>query len=162
MRAEITQMAKGYKAVFERELAHGSDKVWSMLADNSRLKLWFDELRIAEAGEDGKMVFDMGKGNNEELAITDYEEGRVLAFEWWDDHVRFEVSEEDSGKTRLRLVETIDRITPQTAKDLAGWHVCLDVIETILDGEEINRDEEWQHWHEEYKRLLDSMTVEFE
>ncbi|WP_372869016.1 SRPBCC domain-containing protein [Planomicrobium okeanokoites] len=162
MRAEITQMAKGYKAVFERELAYGSDKVWSMLADNSRLKLWFDELRIAEAGEDGKMVFDMGEGNNEELAITDYEEGRVLAFEWWDDHVRFEVSEEDSGKARLRLVETIDRITPQTAKDLAGWHVCLDVIEAILDGEEINRDEGWQHWHEEYKRLLDSMTVEFE
>ena len=76
--------------------------------------------------------------------------------------MRFEVLEEDSGKTRLRLVETIDRITSQTAKDLAGWHVCLDVIEAILDEEEINREEEWQHWHEEYKRLLDSMTVEFE
>ena len=162
MRAEITQLEKGYKAVFERRPAHGSDKVWSILADNSRLKQWFAELQIAERGEGGKLVFDMGDGGTEDLAITDYEEGRVLAFEWWDDHVRFEVEEETSGKSRLRLVETIDRITFQTAKDLAGWHVCLDVIEAILNGEEINREEEWQHWHEEYKRLLDSMTVEFE
>lgn len=163
MRAEITQLEKGYKAVFERQLAHGSDKVWSMLADNSRLKQWFDELRIAEPGKGGNLVFDMGDGSIEELTITDYEEGRVLAFEWWEDHVRFELAEESAdGTTMLRLVETIDRINPQTAKDLAGWHVCLDVIEAILNGEDINRDEEWKRWHAEYKRLLDSMTVEFE
>lgn len=162
MRAEITQQAKGYKAVYERELAHGSDKVWGMLADNSRLKLWFDELRIAVPGEGGKLVFDMGDGNNEDLAITDYEEGRVLAFEWWDDSVRFEVEKGNGATSVLRLIETIERITDQTAKDLAGWHVCLDVIEAILNDEKIDRDSEWQHWHEEYKRLLDSMTVEFE
>lgn len=162
MRAEITQQEKGYKAVYERELAHGSDKVWGMLADNSRLKLWFEELRIADPGVGGKLVFDMGDGHNEDLAITDYEEGRVLAFEWWDDHVRFEVEEGSGAASVLRLIETIERITDQTAKDLAGWHVCLDVIEAILNDEKIDRDSEWQHWHEEYKRLLDSMTVEFE
>lgn len=162
MRAEITQQAKGYKAVYERELAHESHKVWSMLADNSQLKLWFDELRIAEPGVGGKLVFDMGDGSIEELSITDYEEGRVLAFEWWVDHVRFEVEEVNGEKSVLRLIETIERITDQTAKDLAGWHVCLDVIEVILNDEKIDRDSEWQHWHEEYKRLLDSMTVEFE
>ena len=162
MRAEITKQEIGYKAVFERGLAHGTDEVWAILADNSRLKLWFDELRILETGKGGKIVFDMGEGNIEELAITDYEEGRVLAFEWWDDHVRFEVEEVNEGKSVLRLIETIERITDQTAKDLAGWHVCLDAIEAIFNDEKIDRDSEWQHWHEEYKRLLNSMTVEFE
>ncbi|MFD1031285.1 SRPBCC family protein [Metaplanococcus flavidus] len=103
----------------------------------------------------------MGEGKSEELKITDYEEGHVLAFEWWEDHVRFEV-EKKNGESVLRLVETIQRVTPQTAKDLAGWHVCLDVIGAILDDRKINRENEWQHWHEEYKRLLNSMTVEFE
>ncbi|RLQ86614.1 SRPBCC domain-containing protein [Planomicrobium sp. Y74] len=162
MRAEITQLEKGYKALFERQLAQETDKVWNMLADNSLLKQWFAELQIAEPGKGGKLVFDMGDGSIEELAITDYEEGRVLAFEWWDDHVRFEVEEGNGRENVLRLIETIERITDQTAKDLAGWHVCLDVIEAILNGREINREEEWQHLHDEYKRLLDSMTVEFE
>ena len=162
MRAELTQQDKGYKAVFERQLEHGNVKVWSMLTDNSKLQQWFEELRMGETGKGGKLIFDMGDGKTEELEITDYEEARILAFQWWDDHVRFEVEQENDGKSMLRLVETIQRITPQTAKDLAGWHVCLDVIEAILNDEKIDRDHEWQHWHEEYKRLLDSMTVEFE
>ncbi|WP_422123828.1 SRPBCC domain-containing protein [Planococcus sp. X10-3] len=161
MRAEITQQDEGYIAVFERGLAHDTDSVWNMLSDNSRLQQWFDELRMGKAAKGGHLIFDMGDGQTEELEITDYEEGRVLAFEWWDDHVRFEV-EQNNGDSVLRLVETIQRITPQTAKDLAGWHVCLDVIKSILDDGKINRDNEWQHWHEEYKRLLNSMTVEFE
>lgn len=162
MRAEITQVDEGYKAVFEREMEHGAGEVWSMLTDNSRLKQWFDELHIAGKGKGGKLVFDMGDGNSENLAITDYEEGKVFAFEWWADHVRFEISRKDGGRSTLRLIETIERITPQTAKDLAGWHVCLDVIEAVLNGKQMDRDNDWQHWLEEYKRLLDSMTVEFE
>ncbi|WP_033543114.1 SRPBCC domain-containing protein [Planococcus sp. CAU13] len=162
MRAEITQLDRGYKAVFVRQPAHGTKEVWSMLTDNDKLAGWFDELRMDEARKGGHLIFDMGDGNKEQLVITDYEEGRVLAFEWWDDHIRFEVEEAGDGNSTLRLVETIERITPQTAKDLAGWHVCLAVIDAILNGDNINRDQEWQHWHEEYKRLLDSMTVEFE
>lgn len=162
MRAEITQLHEGYKAVFERQLEHGAAEVWSMLADNTRLQEWFDELRMGQSGTGGKMIFDMGNGESEELAITDFDEGHILAFEWWDDQVRFEVEPGKSGNSKLRLIETIQRITPQTAKDLAGWHVCLDVIEAILNGENIDRDHEWQQWHEEYKRLLTSMTVEFE
>lgn len=162
MRAELTQQEQGYRAVFERRLEHGTGEIWSMLTDNSRLQQWFDELRMGETGKGGKLIFDSGNGAAEELEITDYEEGRVLAFQWWADHVRFEVEEEGTGTSVLRLIETIQRITPQTAKDLAGWHVCLDAIGAILDDEGIDRESEWQHWHEEYKRLLTSMTVEFE
>lgn len=161
MRAEITQQAEGYRAVFERNLAHSSAEVWEMLTDNSRLKQWFEELQIGKSGQGGHLIFDMGDGAAEELEITEYEEGRILAFDWWGDNVRFEV-ENKNGESLLRLVETIQRITPQTAKDLAGWHVCLDAIESILDEGKLDRAMEWQHWHEEYKRLLDSMTVEFE
>ena len=162
MRAELTRQDKGYKAVFERRLEHGADEVWSMLTDHSRLQQWCDELRMGRAGKGGKLIFDMGNGKTEELEITDYEEGHVLAFQWWADHVRFEVEEKGECTSVLRLIETIHRITPQTAKDLAGWHVCLDVIGAILNDEGFDRDNEWQHWHEEYKRLLTSMTVEFE
>lgn len=134
MRAEITQVDEGYKAVFERKMGHEAEEVWDMLTDNSRLKQWFDELHIAEKGKGGKLIFDMGDGTSVDLAITDFEECQVFAFKWWAGHVRFEISRKDGGRSKLRLIETIERITPQTAKDLAGWHVCLDVIEAVLNG----------------------------
>ena len=161
LRAEIIHEKQAYTATFERHLTHQPKEVWAMLADNEKLQQWFPELKIEKLGKGGLLRFDMGDGSFEKMAITEYDEGKILAFEWAEDHVRFELIPENKG-TLLRLVETISKITPQTAKDLAGWHVCLDVIQAILDGQEIERMEEWEKWYPEYKRLLDSMTVEFE
>lgn len=160
MRAEITQQDQGYEAAFERLLPFKAEQVWAMLVDNEKLHQWFSELEITDLRKGGSLTFDMGDGNSENLAIVDFEEGKVLAFNWWADEVRFEVVPEHAG-TRLKLIESIRKITPQTAKDLAGWHVCLGVIESLLKGEEIDRNAEWEKEFTEYKRLLDSMAIDF-
>lgn len=160
MRAEIIQKDQGYEARFERTLPFDNERVWAMLADNDRLHQWFSELEITDLRKGGSLTFDMGDGNSESLAIVDFEEGKVLAFNWWEDEVRFEVSPANQ-ETKLKLIEFIRKITPQTAKDLAGWHVCLNVIESLLKGEEIDRHAEWEKEYTEYKRLLDSMTIDF-
>lgn len=160
MRAEITQKDQGYEARFERTLPFESEQVWAMLTDNEKLNQWFSELEITDLRKGGSLAFDMGDGNSDSLEIVDFEEGKVLAFNWWDDEVRFEVSPVKQ-ETKLKLIESIRNITPQTAKDLAGWHVCLDVIEALLKGEEIDRHAEWEKEYTEYKRLLDSMTIDF-
>lgn len=160
MLAEIIQKDRGYEARFERTLPFDSGQVWAMLTDNEKLNQWFLELEIADLRNGGSLTFDMGDGNAVSLEIVDFEEGEVLAFKWWDDEVRFELSAENQ-QTTLKLIESIRKITPQTAKDLAGWHVCLDVIKSLLKGEEIDRHAEWEKEYTEYKRLLDSITIDF-
>ncbi|MGK7376238.1 SRPBCC family protein [Planococcus sp. 1R117A] len=161
MRAEIIRNEQGYTATFERQLQQESDQVWAMLTENSKLQQWFAELTIEDLQKGGNITFDMGDGTFENMAILDYEEGKSIAFEWAEDEVHFEVTPENGG-TKLVLVETINKITPHTARDLAGWHVCLDAIEAILNKEEIARQEEWNKEYPEYQRLLESMTGSIE
>lgn len=160
MRAEIIRKEQGFEAVYERLLPFERERVWEMLADNEKLNQWFSELKITDLRKGGSLAFDMGDGVTERLAIVDFEEGKILAFNWWEDEVRFEMSSEQSS-TKLKLIEKIRNITPQTAKDLAGWHICLDVIEALLKGESIDRGIEWKKEYAEYKRLLDSMSIDF-
>ena len=161
MRAEIIQDKQGYTATFVRKFAQSEKEVWAMLTENKKLQQWFSELAIEDLRKGGNIKFDMGNGEFENMAILDYEEGKKLAFEWGEDQVQFGLST-DNGETQLVLVETIGKIIPHTAKDLAGWHVCLDAIEALLEGNEIAREEQWNKEYPEYQRLLDSMTVSFE
>lgn len=161
MKAEIIQTEQGYSAEFKRQLAHPVKKVWAMLTENDKLQQWFDELTIEDLRKGGIITFNMGDGNFEKMEILEYEEGKLMAFEWAEDQVIFQL-EGESDSTTLKMVEKINKITPKTAKDLAGWHVCLDVIEALLDGKAISRTAEWEREYPEYKRLLSSMTVEFE
>lgn len=161
MKAEIIQTEQGYTAEFIRHLAHPIQQVWAMLTENDKLQQWFDELTIEDLRKGGSISFNMGDGNFERMEILEYEEGKLLAFEWAEDQVAFQLQGKNDS-TMLTMVEKINRMTPQTAKDLAGWHVCLDVIESLLDGKAISRTTEWKREYPEYKRLLSSMTVEFE
>lgn len=161
MTAEVTRTPQGYVVKFDRKLAHEPGQVWEMLTDNQKIHQWFAGLQIEEPGKGGHLSFDMGGGNFEKMAITDFEEEKELGFEWGEDHVLFELIPEN-GETRLRMLETIQMLTDHTPKDIAGWHVCLDVLEALLDKKGIERTLEWEHWYPEYKRLFESMNVSFE
>ncbi|MNE75557.1 hypothetical protein D3C80_1717280 [compost metagenome] len=58
----------------------------------------------------------------------------------------------------MTLIETIAAVTSHTPRDLAGWHVCLNVIGDLLDGKPGNtRRAEWEGWYREYARLLEPL-----
>lgn len=161
MRTEIVQDEQGYRATYERHFKQEPESVWAMLTQNSKLQQWFPELKVEQLQKGGFISFDMGDGTFEKMAILDFEEGKVLAFEWDEGEVHFEIKPAGGGST-LVMVEAFPRITPQTAKDLAGWHVCFDVIKAILDDRHIERKQEWEKEYEEYKRLLQSLSINFE
>jgi uncharacterized protein YndB with AHSA1/START domain len=157
MLAAIEKATSGYTARFERHLQHSVEEVWSWLTDNDKLGQWFDELRAGELRNGGYMTFDMGDDIIERLAITDYKEGSLLGFSWWLDSVRFEISPEDDG-CMLVLIETIHTLTDHTPKDLAGWHVCLDVILALADGRDFGpRQDEWKKRYEEYIKVVNGV-----
>jgi uncharacterized protein YndB with AHSA1/START domain len=154
MLANITKKGAGYTAKFERHWNHPVKEVWSYLTDNERLPLWFPELRAEELQVGGSMKFLMPDGNNLTMAVSDYMPMSVLQFAWGADQVRFELAAEPRG-CRLLLIEQITEITSYTPKDLAGWHVCLDVVGRLMDGVTTeSRKLEWEGWYEQYKQLI--------
>jgi uncharacterized protein YndB with AHSA1/START domain len=157
MQAELKKFDGGYIAHFERNLKHPVAKVWSYLTENELLKKWFSELHIDELREDGKIMFDMQDGTFEKFTILELKTHSVLEYTWGDDQVRFELNEKSEG-CLLVLEEKIKTITDHTPKDLAGWHVCLDVIAALLNDEAIEREEEWKKWYPTYVAAVKNIS----
>ncbi|WP_379140357.1 SRPBCC family protein [Paenibacillus sp. sgz500992] len=155
MIAEIVAVPEGFTATFVFHYKHSVDTVWAMLTQNELLKEWFSELRVKDLRTGGIIEFDMRDGTFLELEITDFERNSVLEFIWGEDKVRFELLPEREG-CRLQLIETMGKITDHTAKDLSGWHVCLEVIAALLDGKPFgNRKRVWENRYEVYSALVD-------
>ncbi|WP_036720104.1 SRPBCC family protein [Paenibacillus harenae] len=157
MLAEIEKVEAGYIARYERHFKHTAEQVWAMLTENDRLAEWFPELRVRDLRTGGIIAFDMQDGTFEEMEIVDLTPYSALEYTWGEDRVRFELYPE-AQQCRLVFIEKISTITDQTPKDLAGWHVCLIVIEVLLDGRKLeDRMTEWKVWYEQYKTLLNSV-----
>lgn len=158
MLAVIQKMENGYIARFERHLKHSAEKVWSMLTENEELSKWFSELRIDDLREGGIIKFDMRDGSFIEMEILELKMQSVLEYTWGKDKVRFELYPESNG-CRLVLIEEIKTITNHTPKDLAGWHVCLDVINALLDDRTLeSREDEWKKWYEKYVQAVGKVS----
>ncbi|WP_342599540.1 SRPBCC family protein [Psychrobacillus sp. FSL H8-0483] len=157
MIATIQKESEIYTARYERHFHHSVEEVWSMLTDNEKLQQWFTELQVVDLRNGGLIKFDMQDGNFIDMKILDYEAFKILAFEWGEDIARFELSSVNDG-CQLTFIETISSFSEQKVKDLAGWHVCLDVIEAILDGRTIaSRKDQWKAWYVKYEELLEGL-----
>ncbi|KAA9023633.1 SRPBCC family protein [Niallia endozanthoxylica] len=157
MLAVIEKVNNGYLAQFERYYHHSIEEVWAYLTENDLLNKWFSELHIEALKKGGLIKFDMGDGTFEEMTITNLEHHAVLEFTWGEDIVRFELQKKADG-CRLILKEKLQTITNHTPKDLAGWHICLDVIQALLDGQTIDsREEVWKSWYEKYVQAVEIM-----
>ena len=153
MIADIKKDNDGILVNWERKTNQPVEAVWAMLTDNNQLEKWFDELRAGDLRKGGFMKFYIPDVMDEKLGIMDFTPNSVLEFDWFGDVIRFELHPENEGST-LILLEKVKTITEQTKKDIAGWHVCLDVIIALLDGETIQRDDAWKDWHEKYTEKL--------
>lgn len=158
MFAVIRKVEDGYVARFERHLRHSVEKVWSALTENDKLSAWFPELSVDDLSEGGVIRFDWN-GTSDELQITELKNHVVLEYTWWGDSVRFELYPEPEG-CRLILERKINTVTDHTSKDIAGWHVCLDVIELLLDGKTMQfREEHWKRVYQAYVPLFQALPL---
>lgn len=153
MLAEVSKENNHYLATFKRDISHQIEDVWGYLTENRKLKQWFPELTIEDLSTNGKITFDMQDGTFKIMTITDFKEKSILSFTWGEDHVHFELLPKQGG-CQLILKETIFQLTDHTPKDLAGWHVCLDVILSLLDHKSIDRKEKWKELYTAYQQLL--------
>jgi uncharacterized protein YndB with AHSA1/START domain len=124
--------------VFVRDLRQPPEKVWAALTDPVQLGAWAPYRASRDLCEPGDVTLMMIDGDTSEpmaATVTRAERPSLLEYTLGTDLLRWELTATGHG-TRLVLRHTVtDRgWLPKVA---AGWHLCLDVAEHLLDGHPI-------------------------
>ena len=157
--AQIQKEGENWTLVLVRELRHSPEKVWQALTDPAQLREWAPFDADANLGRAGAKVnlSTVGSSNPHvsETEVTRADPPKTLEYKWGDIDMRWDLEPEGQG-TRLTLHTKIDR--RYIAMGAAGWHICFDVLDHLLDGKPIGRMvgpetmkfEGWQRLHAEY------------
>jgi uncharacterized protein YndB with AHSA1/START domain len=121
--------------VFVRDLRHPPERVWAALTEPAQLGEWAPFLADRDLGTVGDAVLTMVDGDTAvdlQAVVRRAEPPNLLEYTWGTDLLRWELAATEAG-TRLTLRHTVqDRdLVPKVT---AGWHLCLDVAEHLLDG----------------------------
>lgn len=138
-RATVQKDGDNWTLVLVKELRHSPEKVWEALTDPAHLHEWapFDSDRnLGSVGPVTLTTVGAPKPHVTETEVTRAEAPRVLEYRWGGGDVRWELEASDQG-TRLTLWAQIDR--RYISMGAAGWHICLDVLDSLLDGEPMGR-----------------------
>ncbi len=120
--------------ILVRELRHSPEKVWQAITDPTHLREWapFDaDGDLDTEGATVKLTW-VGTGAATETRVTRADAPQVLEY----GDLRWELENWDGG-TRLTLWHSIDRRF--ISWGAAGWHICFDVLDHLLNGAPIGR-----------------------
>lgn len=147
---------------FERRLSHPVEVVWRAITDLGELEHWFpSRVEVDELGPGAELTFrfdDMPLDAPSTMTgrVTEFDPPRRLGFTWGEDHLDFELEPLPAREgCLLRLTVLLDS-REKAARDGAGWHVCLDRLERLLDGDDgpaaTGTSEDWRGLYDEYQR----------
>jgi uncharacterized protein YndB with AHSA1/START domain len=138
--AQVQRDGEKWTLVLVRELHHPPGKVWQALTDPVHLREWapFDaDASLGAVGTTVKLTtVGAPKPHVTETRVTRADAPKVLEYNWGDQDIRWELEAFDGG-TRLTLWHNIDR--GFISMGAAGWHICLDVLDRLLNGTPIGR-----------------------
>jgi uncharacterized protein YndB with AHSA1/START domain len=150
--------------VFVRDLRHAPDRVWTALTEPDQLSAWAPYTADRSLARTGDATLTMFAGADEEAdrlpaSVTRAEPPHLLEYTLGPDFLRWELEPVDAG-TRLTLSHTVAG-RDWLPKVAAGWHLCLDVAERLLDERPVTpiRGEDamehgWQGLHDAYAERL--------
>jgi uncharacterized protein YndB with AHSA1/START domain len=138
--ARVEKDGDKWTLVLVRELHHAPEKVWRALTDPAELRDWapYDaDKNLGKAGTQVKLTTVGAPAPHVvETTVKRADAPRALEFEWGGGDLRWDLQPHGKG-TRLTLWAKIDR--RYVAMGAAGWHICLDVLEHLLDGDPVGR-----------------------
>ena len=159
--AQVKKNGEKWTLILVRELRHAPEKVWQALTDPAHLREWAPFDADGSLGRSGTKVTLTWVGTNTpvETTVTRADPPSLLEY----NDTRWELEPVDNG-TRLTLWHAIDRRF--VAWGAAGWHICFDVLASLLSGIAIGRivaadamkSESWQRLTAEYKRQFDAQS----
>ncbi len=138
--AHVEKSGEKWTLVLVKQLRHSPEKVWQALTDPAHLREWapFDaEGNLGVAGAKVKLTTVGAPGPHiTETTVTRAEAPKLLEYKWGDFDMRWQLDAIAAG-TRPTLWTNIAR--PFISMGAAGWHICFDVLDRLLDGQPIGR-----------------------
>jgi uncharacterized protein YndB with AHSA1/START domain len=138
--AHVQKDEEKWTLVLVRELRHSPEKVWRALTDPAQLHEWAPFDSDGSLGTVGATVKLTTVGaptpRVTETTVMRADAPKALEYKWGGFDMRWEL-EALGGGTRLTLWTNIDRRF--ISMGAAGWHISLDVLDRLLDGQPIGR-----------------------
>jgi uncharacterized protein YndB with AHSA1/START domain len=114
--------------------------VWQALTEPAQLREWAPFEADGSLGTRGTTVklttVGAPKPLVSEATVMRADAPKVLEYNWGGNDIRWEL-EALGGGTRLTLWHDIDRRF--ISMGAAGWHICLDVLDHLLNGSPLGR-----------------------
>ena len=132
--AQVRKEGEMWTLILVREVHHAPEKVWQALTDPVHLREWapFEvDGSLATAGATVNLKW-AGNPKSFETKVTKAERPRMLEY----GNIRWELDRLEEG-TRLTLWHSIGR--RYVTWGAAGWHICFDVLDHLLNGDPIGR-----------------------
>ena len=143
--------------VLTRKLGHSPETVWRALTDPAWLPEWAPFTADRDLGTPGAATLHMTDGQDTDLptVVRRAEPPDVLEYTWGGDVLCWQPT-----GSRLVLRHTIaDR--EQAPAMAAGWHLCLAVLQRLLDGDPVGpivgedaMKYGWDDLREQYAKVL--------
>jgi uncharacterized protein YndB with AHSA1/START domain len=145
--------------VLVKDLRQSPERVWQAITDPAHLREWapFDaDGNLSTAGTTVKLTtVGAPEPRITETTVTRADAPELLEYTWGDFDMRWQLEATASG-TRLTLWTNIGHRF--IAMGAAGWHICLDVLDHLLNGTPIGRMVGpdairfggWQRLHQDY------------
>ncbi|MCP3027650.1 SRPBCC family protein [Halobacillus sp. A5] len=128
-----------YALQFERFFPYTCEEAFRVITNPEAFVQWYPfatgEMDLQTGG---RIYFDDGEGSTYEAVITELEAPHKFSFQEVDDLLEMSLHEEDEG-CRFVFTHTFDD-QEMAMYVAAGWHRCLDVLEQIIRGEQV----EWK------------------
>ncbi len=136
--AEAEKDGEHWTLVFHRDLRHPPEKVWAALTEPDQLDQWAPWAADRDLGKPGDATLTMIDGETRQdmtATVVVAEAPNVLEYLLGTDRLRWELQATATG-THLTLRHTVTG-ADLLSKVAAGWHICLDVAEHLLDGDPV-------------------------
>jgi uncharacterized protein YndB with AHSA1/START domain len=134
--ATVVPDGAGWTLIFVRRLRQPPAAVWTALTDPAEMDRWAPFTGdLAHLGETTLTMIDGDDRTETPATVLRCEPPALLEHTWGADRLRWELSAAGSG-TRLTLRHTLAE-PGMDAMVAAGWHLCADVLQRLLDGEPV-------------------------
>jgi uncharacterized protein YndB with AHSA1/START domain len=144
----LEQVGDRWEIRFTRTLAHSPEKVWRAITDPEHRQAWFPDTAVGDFTTPGARLRFEYPGGSFDGEVLAAEEPLRLELRWGDDILRFELRPDGAG-TVLEFSDTITEVG-KGARDTAGWHFCIDRLESALDGTSPDDNPDWRVLNDRY------------
>lgn len=145
-----------------RELRQPPAAVWTALTDPAELDRWApftgDLTKNAE-NETTLTMIDGAERTDMPATVLRSEPPNLLEYTWGEDRLRWELEKSGAG-TRLTLRHTLAQ-PGMDAMVAAGWHLCADVLQRLLDGEPVTAIRGKEAMNHGWTELRDAYAAKF-